>query len=70
MVKVLPNQSWVCSPAHSKANWVVMKESAVFIAGHQARNPGQLVLKTPKLPDGFQESIFKGQVREGESQGM
>ena len=37
----------------------------MFIAGHQARSPGQLMLKTPELPDGVQESMFKGQVREG-----
>ena len=43
----------------------MVKERAVFISGHQARNPGQLVLKTLELPDGFQESIFKGKMREG-----
>ena len=42
----------------------MVKESAAFIAGHQARSPGQLLLKTPQLPDGFQQSIFKGKVRE------
>ena len=46
-------------------HWVVVKESAVFISGHKARSSGQLVLKTPELPDGFHQSIFKGQVREG-----
>lgn len=42
-----------------------MKESTMFIAVQQARSPGKLILKTPELPDGVQESIFKGQVREG-----
>ena len=40
-------------------------ESAVFAVGRQARDPGQLVLKTPEPPDAFQQSLFKGQVREG-----
>lgn len=39
-----------------------MKESTP-IAGHQARSEGQLVLKTPQFPDGFQQNIFKGHVR-------
>ena len=42
-----------------------MKESEAFIAGCQARNLGQLALKTPELPDGFQQGIFKGKVRAG-----
>jgi len=37
----------------------------VFIAGHQARNPRQLMFEKPKLPSGFQESIFKSNMREG-----
>ena len=37
----------------------------VFIAGHQVRSPGKLALKTPELPDGVQQVIFKGQMREG-----
>ena len=44
---------------------VVVKESIGFIAGRQARSSGQLMLKTPKLPNGFQESIFKGKERRG-----
>ena len=43
---------------------VVVKESAVFTAGQQARSPGYLVPKKPKLPDGLQQSIFKDKVRE------
>ena len=30
-----------------------MKECAAFVAGCQARSPEKLVLKTPKLVDGF-----------------
>ena len=41
-----------------------MKESTAFISGHQVRSPGQLVLKIHKYSGGFQESIFKSQVRE------
>ena len=41
-----------------------------FYSKCQARSPGQLVLKTPKLPDRFQESIFKDKVREGVCQGV
>ena len=43
-----------------------MNESTAFVAGHQARSSGQLVFKTPELPDGFPESIFKDQMREGQ----
>lgn len=39
--------------------WVVGKQSAVFMAGHEVRRPGQLPLKTPELP----KSIFKGKVK-------
>ena len=46
-------------------HWVVVKESAVFIEGRQARSSGLLVLKIPKLTNGVQQSIFKGKVREG-----
>ena len=42
-----------------------LSESTAFIARCQVRSPGQLVLKTPKLPDGFQENPLKGKVREG-----
>ena len=42
----------------------MVKESAAFIVRRQTRSPGQLMLKKPELPDGFQGGIFKGQVRE------
>ena len=44
-------------------HWVVVEERAGFSSGHHTRSPEQLVLKTPKLLDGFQQSVFKGQVR-------
>ena len=66
---MLQNQTWVRSPprAVKPTYWhqVVVKESAMFISGRQTRSPGQLALKTPELLHGFQERIFKGQVREG-----
>ena len=40
-----------------------MKESTVFIAGPSKEN-GQLILKRPEPPDGFQERLFKDSVRE------
>ena len=43
----------------------MVKESAAFIVSHTVSCLGQLVLRKPKLPDGIQESIFKGKVREG-----
>ena len=47
---------------------VVMKESAAFIAGHHnkclTKESTLLVLKRPKLPEGFQEKVFKYKLRE------
>ena len=37
----------------------MVKESVVFIVRLHTCSQGQLVLKRPKLPGGFQESIFK-----------
>ena len=56
-----------CPHAVKPIYWyeVVVKESAAFIAGHQARNPGKLVLKRPWTPNGFQGKVFKDRVREG-----
>ena len=31
---------------------------------HQAKTPGQLVLKSPELPEGFQGKVYKDRVRE------
>ena len=44
---------------------VVAKESAALIVRHLKKENGWLVLKTLELPEGFQQSSFKGQVREG-----
>lgn len=64
---LLLNQTRVRWPVRSTASQLalrVVKEGAVVIAGRQPRSPGQPGLKTPELPDGFRESIFKGQVRQ------
>lgn len=45
-------------------HWVVVKESAVFIAGYKARRTGSSCSKPPALPHGFQGSIFKSQMRD------
>ena len=44
-----------------------MKEKCSFGAYKESE---QLVHQKPKLPDGFQENIFKGKIREGGSQGV
>ena len=53
-------------------HWIVVKESAVFILKAPYKENGWLVLRNPELHEGFQQSVFKGQVRErgGGSQGM
>ena len=50
-------------------HWVVVKRSAALSSGHQARSSVQLVLREPQALDGFLWCIFKGTVREVESQG-
>ena len=55
VLALLPDKTWAHSSVH-KAKLltpIAVKQSEVFIAGHQARNPGQLVLKRPGLPEGF-----------------
>ena len=37
----------------------MVKERAVFIAGHQAKGSGQLMLGRPKLPVPFRERFIK-----------
>ena len=67
-VITLPNQTWVRLPVHSTANLLTgfaVKEREAFIAGRQARSPGQLVLKRSELPKGLQGKVFKDRVREG-----
>ena len=61
---VLPNQPWVCSSLHSKANlltpWVALKESTAFTAGHPARRTGSSRSEDMEIFDGFQGRDFKG----------
>ena len=42
----------------------MVKESAVFITGCQARSPGHLVLTKSEHLEGFQGKVFKSRVRE------
>lgn len=42
----------------------MVKENALYLAGHQARSPGQVVLKSSELPEGFWEKDYKDRVRE------
>ena len=49
---------------------VVVKESAAFFCREPSKESRELVLRIPEFPAGFQKSIFKGKVREEESQGM
>lgn len=45
--------------------WGCGEEKCNIYCSRQARSPGrQLMLKSPKLPDGFQGSVFKGEVKE------
>ena len=39
------------------------KESTVLLDGVSKEN-GQLMLKTPKLPNGFQARVLKGNIRQ------
>ena len=60
---LLLNQTWICLLLHSKANlliyWGVVKQSVAFIVRLHTCSQGQLVLRRPELPGGFQESIFR-----------
>ena len=40
-----------------------MKESTVFICRSPSKEKGQLMLKRPELPYGFQGRVFKGNIR-------
>ena len=65
---VLLNQTPGSSPAHRKANLLTPdcgEGKCSFIVRCWCRENGELVLKTPEIPQGFQQSIFKGSVREG-----
>ena len=66
-LKVLPNQTWVCSLECNKANlltpgWGEGKYNLYCRVPSKAK--GQLKLKGPELPNGFQGKNFKGSVRE------
>ena len=65
---LLANLTWVHWLMYSKANLLTPgcgEGKGSVSCRCRARSSGQLVLKIPELPAGFQESIFKGQVREG-----
>ena len=66
-IYLLLNQTWVCLPAHNRANRLTPGcdgESAAFIRRHHTRGLGQPVLKKPEIHNGVQQSSFKGKVRE------
>ena len=56
----MPNQRWVCPPAHRKnvptLGFVEAKYSVY------CKENGQLMFKRPKLPQAFQGRYFKGKV--------
>ena len=67
---MLPNQTWVCSPTRSKANPLTLgcgegKHRVFSKASNMgpSKKNGQLMLKRPKVPNGFQGSVFKDSVK-------
>ena len=68
LIALLLSQKWVRSPMNSKANLLtpacVEGQYSVYCRVPSKENR-QLMLKRPKLPDGFQGRGFKGSVREG-----
>ena len=57
----LRNQTWDCSLVRGKANLLTPgcgEGRGSVYCRRQTRSPGKLVLKTPKLPEGFRGSIF------------
>ena len=66
-LKVLPNQTWVCSLECNKANLLTPgcgEGKYNLYCRAPSTEKGQLKLKGPELPNGFQERDFKGTVRE------
>ena len=66
---LLPNQTWVRLPTCSKASLLTPgcgEGQCSIYCRRQARSPGQLVLKSPELPEGFQGKVYK----EGEGRGL
>ena len=65
---MLPNQTRVCLFMHGKANLLTLGcgegKYSIYRRAPSKEN-GQLVLKRPKLPNGFQGRGFKYSVREG-----
>ena len=64
---LLLSQTWVCFPTHSKANLLIpgCGEGKCSIYCRAPRKESrQLAFKRPKLPEGFQEKVFKDRVRE------
>ena len=66
-LNLLPNQTWVHSPMCSKANLLTPNcgEGKYRFYCRAPSKKGQLMLKRPELPSGFQAKGFKGSVREG-----
>ena len=62
---MLPNQTQVHSPAHSKANLLTPGggEGKCSIYFRAIKEDRQLMLKRPKLPKGFQGKVFKDRLR-------
>ena len=56
--------SAACSKLYLKDTWFV-KESVLFTVRHQTGSLGQLMLPKPNVPDRFQQSVSKGQAKEG-----
>lgn len=66
-VCMLPNQTWVHLSTCNKTDLLRVgcgEGKCSSFWQDQGRSPGQQILKMPEVLDGFQDSIFKGQVRE------
>ena len=65
---VLLNQTWVHLPTHSKASLLTLGHGegnyCIYCRAPSKEN-GQLMLKKPKLPSGFQGRVFKVSQCEG-----
>lgn len=58
--QLILNRTWVCWAVCSKATLpTLVKEREAFTAGKEARNPGQLLLKTLNSPNGFSKPFLK-----------
>ena len=64
---MLPNASSCAQHTVRPSNTEMLEfgtENSCLLQGHARRTDGSCP-QTPELPKGFQQSIFKGQVREG-----